>query len=144
MGKNSKFNLRKASSFNRNSKKVETRQGKREPLIVLSFRDFDRNQGQSFEEWEEERLLALAISKLREICQLTVGQATSQQIIKPYTKVGFPPNSDFTHPRHVLPDIIWCSMHIQGKECVIGHFEDNIFHLVFLDKEHQFWKTKKR
>lgn len=144
MGKNSKFNSRKASSFNRQSKKVETREGKREPLIVLSFRDFDRNQGQSFEEWEEERLLALAISKLREICQLTVGQATSQQFIKPYTKVGFPPNSNFTHPRHVLPDIIWCSMHIQGKECVIGHFEDNIFHLVFLDKEHQFWKTKKR
>lgn len=144
MGKNNKFNERKASSYKREFKGVETRQGKREVLIVLSFRDFDRNQGQSFEEWQQENLLALAVSKLREVCQLTVGQATSQQIIKPYTKVGFPPESGFIHPKHVLPDVIWCSMHIQGKECVIGHFEDNIFHVVFLDKDHEFWKTKKR
>jgi hypothetical protein len=144
MGKNDKFKERKVASYKREFKGVETREGKREALIVLSFRNFDRNQGQSFEEWQAENLLALAISKLREVCQLTVGQAAAQQIIKPYTKVGFPPESGFTHPKHVLPDVIWCSMHIQGKECVIGYFEDNIFHVVFLDKDHEFWITKKR
>lgn len=143
-GKQNKFKSRSSASYKREVKNIELRQGRKEPLIVLSFKDFDRNQGQSFKEWEIEELLALAVSKLQEVCHLTVGQATAQQIIKPYTKVGFPPNSNFTHPRHILPDVIWCSMHIQGKECVIGYFEDNIFNVVFLDKEHQFWITKKK
>jgi hypothetical protein len=143
-GKQNKFKSRSSASYKREVKNIELRQGRKEPLIVLSFKDFDRNQGQSFKEWEIEELLALAVSKLQEVCHLTVGQATAQQIIKPYTKVGFPPNSDFTHPKHILPDVIWCSMHIQGKECVIGYFEDNIFNVVFLDKEHQFWITKKK
>lgn len=143
-GKQNKFKERNASSYKREVKKLDTKQGRKEPLIVLSFRDFDRNQGQSFEEWEHEQLLALAVSKLREVCQLTVGQAIAQQIIKSYTKVGFPPETGFIQPKHILPDIVWCSMHIQGKECVIGYFEDNIFQIVFLDKNHEFWKTKKK
>jgi hypothetical protein len=144
MGKGSKFKSRSKVSLNRKSKTLETRENKRETFIVLSFRDFDINQGQDFEEWEQEKLLALMINKLRAICQITMAQATAQQIIKPYTKVDFPPESAFTHPKHVLPDVTWCTMHIQGKECIIGHIEDNIFHIVFLDKEHEFWKTKKK
>jgi hypothetical protein len=143
-GRQNKFNERSTASYKREVKGLDTKQGRKEPLIVLSFRDFDRNQGQNFEEWERDKLLALAINKLREVCQLTVGQATARQIIKAYTKVGFPPESGFVHPRHVLPDVVWCSMHIQGKECVIGYFEDNIFHIVFLDKDHEFWKTSKK
>ncbi|WP_028376057.1 hypothetical protein [Leeuwenhoekiella sp. MAR_2009_132] len=144
MGKGNKFKSRSKASLNRKSKTLETRDNKRETFIVLSFRDFDINQGQDFEEWEEAKLLALMINKLRAICQITMAQATAQQIIKPYTKVDFPPESAFTHPKHVLPDVTWCTMHIQGKECIIGHIEDNIFHIVFLDKEHEFWKTKKK
>lgn len=144
MGKGNKFKSRSKASLNRKSKTLETRDNKRETFIVLSFRDFDINQGQGFEEWEEEKLLALMINKLRAICQITMAQATAQQIIKPYTKVDFPPESAFEHPKHVLPDVIWCTMHIQGKECIIGHIEDNVFHIVFLDKDHEFWKTKKK
>lgn len=142
--KQNKFKERNGASYKREVKSIDIRQGRKEPLIVLSFRDFDRNQGQSFEEWEHEQLLALAISKLREICQLTVGQAIAQKVIKTYTKVDFPPESGFVHPKHVLPDVIWCTMHIQGKECVIGYFEDNIFQIVFLDKDHRFWITEKK
>ena len=144
IGKQNKFKERNVSSYKRKLKGIEPRQGKKESLIVLSFRDFDRNQGQSFEEWEDDKLLALAVCKLREICQLTIGQATAQQIIKQYTKIGFPPESVFEHPKHVLPDVIWCSMHIKGKECIIGYFEDNVFQVVFLDKNHEFWKTRKK
>ncbi len=143
-GKQNKFKSRSTASYKREVKNIELRQGRKEPLIVLSFKDFDRKQGQSFKEWEIEELLALAVSKLHEVCLLTVGQATAKQIIKPYTKVGFPPNSNFTHPRHISPDVTWCSMHIQGKECVIGYFEDNIFNVVFLDKEHEFWVCEKK
>ncbi len=143
-GKQNKFKSRSSASYKREVKNIELRQGRKEPLIVLSFKDLDRNQGQSFKDWETDKLLALAVRKLHEVCQLTVGQATAQQIIKPYTKVGFPPDSGFTHPKHILPDVTWCSMHIQGKECVIGYFEDNIFNVVFLDKDHEFWICKKK
>ncbi len=142
--KQNKYTQRGNASYKRAVKNIDLKQCKKEPLIVFSFKDFDRNQGQNFEEWEHDQLLAMAINKLRETCQMTVGQAIAQQIIKPYTKVGFPPESGFYHPKHILPDIIWCSMHIQGKECVIGYFEENIFHIVFLDKDHEFWITKKK
>lgn len=143
-GKQNKFKERNTASYKRTVRSIDIKQGRQYPLIVLSFKDFDRNQGQNFEEWEHEHILALAVNKLREVCQLTVGQAIAQHIIKPYTKVGFPPDSGFFHPKHVLPDVIWCTMHIQGKECVIGYFDDNVFQVVFLDKDHEFWKTKKK
>jgi len=143
-GNKSKFESRNTASYKREVKKIDLKTGKKDPLIALSFKDFDRNQGQSFKEWEEGNLLSLAMTKLQEICQLTLNEAKSKQIIKQYTKVGFPPESNFYHPKHVPADVIWCSLHIQGKECVIGYFEDFIFQVVFLDKDHEFWITKKK
>lgn len=139
-----KFKPRKTSSYNRKPKNLEDKSGQREPLIVFSFRDFDRNQGQGFKEWETDELLAKLCEKLAGISQLTVKQVLHQQIIKIYTKVDFPPKSAFTHPPHVPQGVKWASMHIQGKECIIGHFEDNVFQIVFLDRHHEFWKTEKR
>ena len=73
-----------------------------------------------------------------------MSQAQNQKLIKIYSKVDFPPNSEFKHPKHVKDGVKWASFHIQGKPCVIGYVEDNIFSIVFLDKEHKFWKTKKK
>lgn len=140
---NKKFKARKASSYSRKSKNLDDKSGKKDPLIVFSFRDFDRNQGQGFKDWEIDGLLANACEKLSGISQLIVGQAIQKQIIKVYTKVEFPPKSEFTYPIHIPEGVKWASMHIQGKECIIGYFEDNVFQIVFLDKEHEFWKTEK-
>ncbi len=144
MSKRNKFNERNSVANNRDSKSLELRNGKKEPFIVLSLRNRDRNQGESYDEWQEEEILALALMKLQEVCNLTKIEATTSQIIKEYPKGVFPPNSDFTHPRHIPDDISWCSMHIQGKECIIGYFEENIFYIVFLDKDHRFWITQKK
>ena len=127
-----------------NVKNLENKSNQRDPLIVFSLKDFDINQGQTFKDWEENELLALAITRLRAISNLTVGQTLQQQIIKNYPKVPFPPDSEFRHPQHVPNDVVWCSMHVQGKECIIGYMVENIFYIVFLDKNHEFWKTKKR
>jgi hypothetical protein len=144
MGKENKFKPRKSGTLKRDLGNLELRNGKRDPYIVLSFKDFDMTQGQLFSDWETEKLLALAVDKLRQVCGLTKNEATKSEIIKPYTKVGFPPNSEFTHPKHVPHDVIWNSMHIQGKPCVIGYFDDNIFFVVFLDKNHAFWPSHKK
>lgn len=144
MGRKDKFKEKKVAAYKREVKGLEPKSGKKDPLIVISLKDFDRNQGQSFGDWQEEELLALALEKLREVCQYTVGQAVQQQVIKVYTKVPFPPESGFCHPKHVSNDVDWASMHVQGKPCIIGYFEDNIFHVVFLDKDHEFWITRKK
>lgn len=144
MGKQDKFKTKKIAAYKREFKEVETKQGKREPFIVLSFKDFDIKQGQSFVEWQAEELLAVAIEKLRALCSYTIPQATNSGMLKIYTKVPFPPESAFEHPKHIPPDVDWVSMHIGNKPCVIGYFEDNIFHIVFLDKDHNFWITEKK
>jgi hypothetical protein len=143
-GKQNKYIERNAASYKRDLKSIEIRSGHRERFIVISFKDFDSNQGQSFGDWEVENLLALAVRKLQGVCGLTRIEAVQQQIIKEYPKGSFPDKSDFYHPKHIPEDIAWCSMHIQGKECVIGYFDDNVFYIVFLDKEHRFWISKKK
>lgn len=144
MGGRDKFKSRNKSSYLRKPKSLPDKLGTKERFIVFSFKDFDRNQGQSFKDWETDELLALAVEKLSQISNLTMSQALQQQIIKIYTKVNFPPNSDFIHPKHVKEDVKWASFHIQGKECIIGYVEDNIFYIVFLDKDHKFWITEKK
>ena len=139
-----KFTKRNIDSYKREVKSNELRTGQRERFIVISFKDFDGNQGQSFEDWEAENLLALVVRKLQGVCSLTKNEATQKQIIKAYPKGTFPEKSDFYHPKHIPEDIAWCSMHIQGKECVIGYFDDNVFYIVFLDKDHRFWITEKK
>lgn len=144
MGKRDKFKEKKVAAYKRDFKEVETRHGKKDPLIVLSFKNFDINQGQSFTDWQADELLALALDKLRALCEYTIAQATNNGLLKIYTKVPFPPESGFVHPKHIPQDIDWSSMHIGNKPCVIGYFEDNIFHIVFLDKDHEFWITPKK
>ena len=144
MGKDNKFKEKKQAAYKRETKNIETRSGKKDPLIVLSFKNFDVSQGQSFEDWQTEALLAVAISKLQVLCGYTIPQATNLELLKIYTKTTFPPHSKFTHPKHIPPNVDWCSMHLGNKPCVIGYFEDNIFHIVFLDKDHEFWIAEKK
>ena len=74
-GKQNKFKERNAASYKREVKSIDLRSGQRERFIVISFKDFDGNQGQSFELWEGENLLALAVRKLQGVCGLKIGRA---------------------------------------------------------------------
>lgn len=106
--------------------------------FLISFKHLDRQQGQSFSHWEEERILARAIETLSGYC----GQSIHSQQSKNFTIYGdFPPSdkTEFTHPKHVPEDAEWARMRINGKVCIIGHVVRNVFNVVFLDKEHRFW-----
>lgn len=111
--------------------------------ITFSWVKLDINQGQSIDEWEESGLLSQLCKMMRQIGQLETSQVLAQQIVKQYTQVGFPPNSEFEIPKHVYPTY-WTVIHIKpnSKEVVVGYLEDNVFHIVFLDKEHKFWPTQ--
>lgn len=131
------------------SKRYERKRGKRDAVglkirtITFSWVKLDINQGQSIDTWEKEGLLSVFCQMMRQIGQYNSTQVYANQMIKQYTKVGFPPDSEFEEPKHVSP-AYWAVIHIKpkSKEVVVGYIEDEIFYIVFLDKEHQFWPTK--
>ena len=113
-------------------------------LLVISFKHLDKTQGQSFEDWESEKILARAVNTFSEYCHGTIEAQCCTDRFKPYR--DFPPQerTDFIFPNHVPQDAEWACMHITGKQCVAGHIFHNVFYVVFLDKKHRFWITEKR
>lgn len=116
--------------------------GKTQTSICFSWAKLDNTQGQNIDEWEKEELLSKLSKRLQQIGQFESTHALAQQLIKQYTKIGFPENSKFKEPNHVKPSY-WAVIHItqNSKEVVAGYIEENIFYIVFLDKEHHFWPT---
>lgn len=123
--------------------KREIRQQKRRKLS-FSFIKLITTQGQTFEEWQELEILSTLNLRIKFLNQFSVQEALQKGYIKQYSKVEFPPNSGFTQPKHII-DVTWVVLHITNtsKEVVVGYINDDIFFIVFLDKEHQFWLTKK-
>lgn len=118
---------------------VEPKKG----IISFCFSKIDKTQGQTIEEWEELGLLSTFIVKTQQISNMEYQQALAQQLIKQYTKVGFPENSEFIEPKHVTPTY-WAVIHLtqNSKEVVVGYLdENNVFFIIFFDKEHKFWPT---
>lgn len=126
----------------RKRKGLPYRSGEPKRTIVFSLKDFDINQGQSFEDWEEESILSELMTRLRQVSSFSVPEAEQQGILKIYG--DFPSESDFKHPKHIPPGVNWASISIRGKIRIGGYLEDNVFYIVFLDKDHRFWITKKK
>lgn len=147
MGRNKKKipKQTKKNLFSGKSQSVEARQREQELLnnmFLLSFKDLDREQGQTLEDWEKEGILARAIDTLRNYC---CSSLVSQSNTDKFTIYGeFPPreDTDFEPPKHVPDDAVWARIHVTGKQCIIGHVLRNVFYVVFLDKEHKFYKSK--
>lgn len=116
--------------------------GEKKITISFSFSKLDRTQGQNVEDWEQKGLLSKFIARSQQISNFIYTEALAQQLIKQYTQVGFPPNSEFTIPTHVTPQY-WAVIHItsNSKEVVVGFIENYIFYIVFLDEDHKFWPT---
>lgn len=129
------------------NRKVNTREEKKVqdevPKIVFSFRDFIfQEPGQSWADWEKEGLLAALMEKLGHISKMTLAEAKAQNIIGIYDE--FPTFSDFTCPNCFPPNTKWASIkHIKGRKGrIAGHIIGHTFYIVFLDKNHVFYKTK--
>lgn len=117
--------------------------GSKGRVISFSWVKLDVRQGQTIEDWEENGLLSQLCIMMRQIGQFEAPQVLSDQMIKQYTQVGFPPNSEFEEPKHVSPSS-WAVFHIKpsSKEVVVGYLELDVFYIVFLDKEHKFWPSQ--
>ncbi|GHT39644.1 hypothetical protein FACS189437_03590 [Bacteroidia bacterium] len=117
------------------------------PKIIFSFKDFDIRQippGQQYTQWQEEMLLAYMLEKFGMLCNLNIVEAQNQGLLKIYGT--FPPESDFKHPQYIIENVIWAViMNIKGqKGRVAGHIINNVFYVVFLDKDHRFYIAEKK
>lgn len=110
--------------------------------IVFSLKDFDINQGQSFEDWEKKCILSKLLVHLRQVSSFTIEEAIRQQVIKPYK--SFPIRTNFHHPKHVAKGVRWGTIRLNGKERIAGYIDENLFSIVFLDMDHEFWITPKK
>lgn len=139
---------------NKREKKVpayERKQGSRGPqepkkpklLFSLEFLIDNTGEGQTFEEWQKLGHIADMNEMMRHLGKFTCEEALQDGSIKQYKK--WPSHSEFTTPKH-LPDKNWGCMHItkKSREVVAGFLEDNVFYMVFLDKEHLFYPMADR
>jgi hypothetical protein len=110
--------------------------------MLFSFRDFDHTQGQTFLDWHENKLLHILLERIKEFCKFSRTEAVQNKRLKVYG--DFPHNSVFKYPAYIVEDAEWASWHVQGKERIAGHIIDNVFYVVFLDKEHHFWPVEKK
>ena len=144
----SKFESKVESDLGRNRNTRTEKKVKEDlPKIVFSFKDFDIKQippGQSYSDWQENKLLAYMLEKFGHICDLNIVEAQQQKVLTIYG--DFPENSDFKHPQHITDDVNWAVIrNINGqKGRVAGHIIENIFFVVFLDKEHKFFIAEKK
>lgn len=147
----SRFGSKKFSSRGKYEERVQNTRSEKKvageiPLLVFSFKDFDTVQcppGQTFEQWEKEGLLSKFATKLVDLSQKNIVKAQQQELITIYGK--FPENSDFKCPKYIQDDDVqWAVIKDVGGQLhrVAGYIINNVFYVVFLDKDHKFYKMK--
>lgn len=111
----------------------------------VSFQYFDSapKHSSAFADWEKYGLLSHTLNVLKGYCCSPLRQQIDG---KKFTRYGdFPPpnKTKFEYPSHVPEDAEWGRIHINGRSVIIGHIIDDTFYIVFFDKFHAFWLTKR-
>lgn len=112
----------------------------------VSLKDYDSSQkyGSTYRDWQKCGLLSKMFETLSGYCcRPLIEQADG----KKFTIYGdFPPKerTNFEYPKHVPADANWARIHIDGAAVIAGHVIQNTFYIVFLDKYHSFYLTKKK
>jgi len=128
----------------------------------FNFGYFDVQNGisQDFQEWSQDELSKL-LDKLKNYSKSSLvywknQKAGNYPVFVVYEQ--FPTNTDFTKPKHIPHQALWARFHLENKVRVIGfvipdeyadkahpktaqRFDTNTFYIVYLDKEHKFYKT---
>lgn len=127
-------------------------------LSCFNFKYFrETGNGQSFKNWEKDEILADLMNKLKDFSSRSLIELTQDKRYKNYGEFPLKDVTDFVQPKD-LPShgIKWGSFRITGAERLIGFVvsqlaEDgdcgnlkNTFFVVFLDKNHKFWKSEKK
>lgn len=111
--------------------------------VSFQFIDTSQKYGSTYKDWQKEGLLAKMLECLSGYCCSTL---LTQVDGNKFTIYGnFPPKEKtlFTFPEFVPEDANWARIHINGTAIIVGHIVRDTFYIVFLDKTHKFWLTKR-
>lgn len=131
----------------------------------LSYFDNSQETGQDFNDWTEAQLVKL-LNKLKEYSKSSLKYWSNQKIgtgkhkKDVFANYGsqFPSNTDFKRPSYIPHQVEWARFSLENKVRLIGFvipheyhgeihsqtkeiFDENTFYIVFLDKDHKFYKT---
>jgi len=133
----------------------------------FNFSYFDNSQdaGDDFSDWSATELTKL-LDKMKVFSENSLEYWQNQPIGsgKHRSNVfeiydGFPVNSDFVYPKHIPHQACWSRFRLESSVRFVGfvipdeyhdkfhevtgkRFDKNTFYVVFLDKNHRFYKTK--
>ena len=119
--------------------------------IVFNFKFFCFGQfgGQSFEEWEQERILSDLNNKLKNFSSKKFEELREDGTLEIYST--YPKGSRFTCPPILAgTEILWGRLRLTGRRRLIGFFSNSTeqpkktFYVVFLDKHHEFAPSTER
>lgn len=163
----SRYNNRKKQSFIQSLPGNDVNNSGVSSKLKFNFSFFDGSQsvGQDFTELTKEELVKF-FEKLKNFSKEDLNfwrRELSGNGLPVFTEYGeFPKKkSDFTHPSHVPHDVMWSRFRIEAKFRLIGFlipselhekkdeqtgyiYDRNTFYVVFLDKNHLFYKTEKK
>lgn len=113
--------------------------------MKFSFQYFEPSQkfASSFKDWQQIGLLS---KTLETFCGYSKRPLRAQIDGDKFAIYGaFPPadKTMFDFPVHIPEDAEWGRIHINNKSVVVGHIVGDTFYVVFLDKTHKFWLTKR-
>lgn len=141
---------RKAMAQKQRSVEIREPKTTEKTYIVFSFKyllDVD-DVGQSLVTWAaaDEKLLLGLLQKMLHISKLTTGEVTQGNTLTLYGDFPASHNSDFSCPPQLANEKNWGVIRNIGgqKSRVAGFLKGNTFYVVYLDKEHKFWKSPKR
>jgi len=111
----------------------------------VSFQYLDPSQrfGSTYRDWQRDGLLSKALEVLQGYC---CSPLLSQVDGDKFTIYGdFPPpaKTKFNPPANIPDDANWARIHVTGVAILAGHILRDTFYIVFLDKTHSFYLTKR-
>ena len=111
--------------------------------VSFQYVDSSQKYASSFRDWQKAGLLSKMLELLQGYCcRPLLAQIDGDKFS---TYQGFPPPEKtlFEFPSHVPEDANWARIHINGPSVIIGHIVNDTFYVIFLDKTHKFWLTKR-
>ena len=111
--------------------------------VSFQYLDTTQKYGSSFKDWQQCGLLSKAMDVLQGYCNSPLRLQIDG--IKFTIYDSFPPEEKtmFVYPKNVPEDAHWARIHVNGPAVIVGHIVRDTFYVVFLDKTHKFFLTKR-
>lgn len=137
----------KSSSRGKETREVKT-SNNRDNYLSISFRYFqnhDKLPAQSLENWHEDGKLLDMLNSLVHICQNNITALQSSKRISLYGSFPEKQVNAFDLPEKLSERENWGTIRNVGGQLprIAGFMRDNVFYIVYLDKEHQFYQSEK-